>query len=309
MNQTKTVVQKRISIKNDNFMSEMSKSLYEDTYDENCFTPDLIIKTGSEKYEFFVHRMIFAASSDFIQMVLATAPPATIPVIIIPDLKTSVMKYVLLYVYHGNTGYIPFDKYVDFIEACNLLQLKGPINEINPVGHHSGSPVQDIHAKNLNDKTDEIEMDEKECEASIESDESEEPNVEVPIMKLKKNMKPIQASSQKFVRKNHGRTRSFAQMITLTPETETKFKNQLITHLENTYRKFGILVKGRVKERIDDSRFLIENGKLAMAEHICGLCDSELRISYIPRPNGLNWIYGSIARHILRFHRKTRQTL
>lgn len=300
MDQTKTLVQKRIKIQNDDLMSKLTKSLYEDTFDENCFTPDLILKTGPEKCEFYCHRLIFAASSDFVRTIIATATIGTIPVILVPDLKTSVMQYVLKYIYLGETM-VPFDKYVDFMEACNLLQLKGPINEMKPVSQDVPqfedslevslkvqTNNQDDKAKGQNEKEPFIR------EMSVESDESEEPNIEG--LEVENLTREAKASN------NIQNYKTRRELKELTPAKKTVYENRLMFCLTNTYKKHRVLINSKVEKRIKSSKLIIEKMRLLKGEHMCGLCGVQIFLSYNARGNSLSWFNTALSKHLKRFH-------
>lgn len=110
-------------------MVSLFSKTYEDTLDPNCDAPDMIIKIGSEKHEYFCHRLILAAASDFLETVIETATPGTIPVILLPDVSVVVIEFVLKCIYYGEVQ-ISAVHYADFVDTCKLLELKAPMDQV-----------------------------------------------------------------------------------------------------------------------------------------------------------------------------------
>lgn len=148
-----------IKLTNHTGLTSISK-IFEETLDQSCYTSDLIIKVGPAKYEYYCHRLIFATASNFLRSIIESATPGTIPVLLLPDVNVAVIDYVLLYMYYGVVQ-VPVEHYQDFVEACQLLQLKGPVDQGQMVSCW-GNVGMEMQVK------DELEME-------SEHDEEQEP--------------------------------------------------------------------------------------------------------------------------------------
>lgn len=296
-NMERSVLQKRIKIRNDEAVSLFS-TMFDDTYDENSFSPDAIIKTGPEKYEFYCHRLVFAAASDFLETLLGTATPGTIPVILLPDVSTKAMQYIIMYVYFGETK-VPFDKYVEFVEACKLLQLKGPINEMKPVndgGGGSHTQIEDFLEMSMTvEEPSNPEDEKKELRArsmSVESDESEEPDMEGFLEEIERPRK-----------KAKNRRRYWSEMLKVKESDKAAdHENRLKVCVRNTYQKCRVPISRTVAKSIENSKLVMERKRLMKGETLCGLCGAVIFLNYTVRGRSLSWLNCNLSRHLKRVH-------
>lgn len=120
-----------IKIKNGSAIKQFSQ-LYTETLNENCCTPDMVIKVGPQKLEYYCHRLMLISASEFLSTIISTTNYGTIPVLLLPDLSLTVIDYVLFYIYYGEVQ-VPSDVYKEFIDACKMLKLKGPFNILKDV--------------------------------------------------------------------------------------------------------------------------------------------------------------------------------
>lgn len=122
MAKARTIFQQRVCVQMENYPNYITKILYDEYQLGNSC--DLVIKTGPEKHESFCHKIVLAFSSDFLQQVLSTVSPGTSPVLLLPDIRTDIVDYLMVFMYSGQVR-IPSEKYSDFVDACRVLQLKG----------------------------------------------------------------------------------------------------------------------------------------------------------------------------------------
>lgn len=122
MAKVRKIIQQRMCVQMENYPNYITKVLYDEYQLGNSC--DLVIKTGEEKHESFCHKMVLAFSSDFLRQVLSTITPGTTPVLLLPDISTDIIDYMMVFMYSGQVK-IPSEKYTDFVDACKVLQLKG----------------------------------------------------------------------------------------------------------------------------------------------------------------------------------------
>lgn len=122
MAKVRKIIQQRMCVQMENYPNYITKVLYDEYQLGNSC--DLVIKTGEEKHESFCHKMVLAFSSDFLRQVLSTITPGTTPVLLLPDIGTDIIDYIMVFMYSGQVK-IPSEKYTDFVDACKVLQLKG----------------------------------------------------------------------------------------------------------------------------------------------------------------------------------------
>lgn len=246
------------------FQNNAVTTVFSSTYKENDgFTADAIIKIGPEKYEYSCHRLILAASSDLLRSIIESATPGTIPVILLPDLNASVIEFVMTYIYYGEVQ-IPAYIYADFVDACKLLQLKGPTDEIQVVkaGEEDDEELAEVPMK----LEDDIEV-----EDFIETVELTEGSADDTEMAEESYVEPqdFDTSSHKRMRKT-----SLVGKVTVTPEIEQKAQDRLVQAVLRAYTSLGVKITPFVRRHIRTSRIVIENGVLVRGIHFCGLCDS-----------------------------------
>lgn len=263
-----------------NYGAEMTQSLYNEYYEGHSF--DVILKTGPEKSATGCHRLILALSSDFLRDVILTATPATTPVIILPEISTSVIKYVLLFMYKGEV-HVPLDLCVDFIDACNLLELKG-ISHVNELPSFVDGPVLDeaIHFPVfMNDGReqdfDEV-MQEFEPFQNVTDATNQEENKRLAI----------------------GKRWKVHQKISITPEQMMVLKESLRRTVRSVYESFGL----NYLDYENGVELIMQGDKLLKGSHFCELCGRRISLYYIKGASQLVvWTKAGIKRHFERVHK------
>lgn len=239
-----------------NAVTALFSDSYQDTLDEASLTPDLILKIGLEKQEFYCHRLVLAASSDFLQTIIATATPGIIPVILLPDLNPIAIEFVLIYIYYGEVQ-VPATQYTDFVEACKLLDLKSPTDQIQLVEHvdDQGEIEVKLEPHETNDNIETVEL--------IGTNDNLS---EYHYVKLEE----VSGSKSKRKRKKE---KFKVGKINATPEVSRIAQERLIQAIKRAYTSLGIVITDDIERNIAESRIIIENHLLIRGIHNCGLCD------------------------------------
>lgn len=297
-------------------LAQFSKT-YEDTFDEARFTPDLVIKIGPDKEEFYCHRLMLVAASDFLRSVISTVATETTAVILLPDLDSTVMECVLMYIYYGEV-LVPTKIYADFAEACKLLQLKGIEDRVQLVDTsgrfgemETGGDQYDLEEFDIG-VVDKIETGDYEVIeiplniASVETmTEIDNPSTGTndKLKKRKQKFKPSvhkklihEGYDMRSKRQVSGLKSSLGQKIrslnlkehppylskkiVLTPKTKETAKFLLMSCIKRAYQRLDITLTEKIESNIKDSKLIIENNKLMRGEHRCGLCHELCPFSY-----------------------------
>lgn len=264
-------------------MRDRFSKMFEETLDQNNFTSDVIVKVGPEKYEYYCHRLILAASSDFLLSLLSSAESGTIPVILLPDVSFSVIDYVLYYIYYGEVQ-VPVELYAEFYQACKLLMLKGLVNENEfESDTEDGSDDDEEGSENVQTPKD-LSSDEDE---SDENDESE-------------------TTKDNFVSSNQklNSTQNQKKHTSMTPETEKTAHENLVWTLKRCYKKLGIPLTRTVLPNINRSTLVIVDKTLIKGLHNCIFCGKSFSITYVyfPKNSYIRFRYSSFKVHLTKKH-------
>ncbi|XP_063700444.1 uncharacterized protein LOC134830792 [Culicoides brevitarsis] len=317
----KRLIPGMIKIRNDQVFTQFSKS-YEDTLDQNNVTPDVILKIGKEKYEYYCHRIMLASASNFLRMVLRTATPGTIPVIILPDVNYTVVDYVLMYIYYGEVQ-VPEVKYADFVEACKLMDLKAPIDEVIQFVDDDedeeeeeeddefidSSEYGDIEAGEIQD----VEfLDGTESQNSQETDTK--PKIQNPPLpqpkhyrvSLTENSRIGQYQPQQRMRMSKGGSKFETKRIDATPSVRKRAQECLVLSVQRAYNSLGIVISAMIQTKIKESRLVIENNQLVRGITCCGICNFQINVAYRVSRNTGFIVYSnhSLKQHLTRKHVK-----
>lgn len=318
---TKRIFKQNVTLQMENYEAAMSKSVLTEFFEGRSY--DLILKTGPDKKETGCHQMILAVSSDFLRKIITTSTPGTIPVIILPDIKSTVVQYLILYLYKGEVE-VPSEVYQDFIEACHLLQLKGSVNDDQPsnnpnkastVDSEINLPPLDIGVK-LEPEPGELQHErlfypdqDMECyEVGDDSNDfmyqdyqggsSFDANNHTNAQNL-----PKKAKRESYVSQSK---------ISVTPEETESLGGRLKTVLKCVYEACSAGYTERIAENIERTKLIINDDKLIKAEHACGLCETIIPVSYMikKRTGGFQaWINSSVRNHLSRSHQLKPQFL
>lgn len=136
------------------------------------YANDLCLKVGLQRTEIRCHRMILTFASEFLAEALKSCAAGKIPVLILPDIEPEIMEYVLQYVYCGELR-IPSEKFLEFVDACNVLQLKGMMN----YSVEQQEETLEKEGKEIEIEVTEEEMYEEENYVEEEEEEEEEGGV------------------------------------------------------------------------------------------------------------------------------------
>lgn len=286
-----------IKVRNDQVFTQFSK-MYEDTLDQNNQTPDLILKVGKEKYEYGCHRLMIAAASDFLSMVLATATPGTIPVILLPDVSYTVIDYVLLYIYYGEVQ-VPEEKYCDFVEACKLMELKAPIDQVY---QFYNDDEEDFGSENGEEDIDIGEAQDVEFLEDSETSEGSMPERwKVDYRGRNDALARYQGGT---FRGYKGSSKFETRKIDATPQVKRKAQECLILSVQRAYNTVGCVITPELQAEIKASKLIIEDGKLIRGTTICGYCDYMVNILYrVSRSTGfIVYSNHSLKSHLLKKH-------
>lgn len=287
-----------IKVRNEEAVSQFSK-MYEDTLDQSSCAPDLILKIGPEKYEYFCHRLMLAAASNFLKTVIDTATPGTIPVILLPDISFTVIDYLLMYVYYGEVQ-VPEEKYADFVEACKLLELKAPIDQVYQFYNDDEEEEMDAQPS--------IKEEYDEDDDLVEVDVGDVEQIEVSDSETSED-----ATMEKWKVEGHGRendtkrtkTSKFeSRKIEATPQVMRSAKECLMLSVQRAYKNVGVSVTPKLLTNVKESKLVIEDNKLMRGTHNCALCGYELGIAYrVSRSTGfIVYSNHSLKVHLLKKH-------
>lgn len=305
MSEAIRTINQDVILEMENYRAEMGKALFHE-YDGGR-SYDLILKTGPEKSQWYCHRLILALSSDFLRKIIETAVPGTTPVLILPDIKTSVVKYLLLYMYKGEV-HIPTEDYLDFIDACNLLELKGPVNNDHPPSIVN-CPIPDdaLDLPALDISASDPELDEIQDESvfypdqDMEDDSNDLSYQNHPGNYLEGSFEGT-INEGKYPKQRRRRLYNTKQQkISITPHEIVDVTQRLKNIIGCLYQSFGIshLYKA------EGIRLIMEGDKLLQGEHSCELCSRAIGVSYMinKRRNCFNsWINTSVRYHLIRVH-------
>lgn len=298
---TKKIFKQNVTLQMENYGGAMSRAVLNEFFEGRSY--DLILKTGVDKKETGCHRMILALSSEFLRKIISTAVPGTIPVIILPDIPTSVVQYLLLYVYKGEVA-VPSEVYQDFIEACNLLELKGSqedVNMVSIVDTEINLPPLDIGVKM---ECYEIDDDSEDDSNDLMYQDYQGSYFE----EISDNVVPPNNIQKKTKRENY----VSQQKISVTPDQVESLRGRLKTVLKCVYEACNSGFTERIAENIERTKLIIHDDKLIKAEHACGLCNTVIPVSYmIKKRTGRfqAWINTSVRSHLSRSHQLTPQFL
>lgn len=308
-------VRQNITLQMQNYEDQMTKALFDEYNEERSY--DLILKTGPEKFETSCHRIILALSSDFLRKIIATATAGTTPVIILPDIKTSVVKYLLLYMYKGEVE-VPPDVKTDFIEACNLLELKGPISNNNtPKIPDFLNTDDEIHLlpKCINEMVAIPEPGEIQNESVFFADQDMEYNGmeddSNDFMYQQPEGNYIEGSSDAIYNANDSGTAQLPRRrrkhqkrqnkISVTPKQIVDVTQRLKNIIRSLYDSLEI----NYMNKPDGNKLILENDKLLEAEHCCAICGRAIGVSYSINKRTSRfeaWINTSVRNHLMNVH-------
>lgn len=300
----KRLIPGMIKIRNDQVFTQFSKS-YEDTLDQNNVTPDLILKIGKEKYEYYCHRIMLACASDFLRMVIKTATPGTIPVIILPDINYTVIDYVLMYIYYGEVQ-VPEEKYADFVEACKLMDLKAPIDEViqfvdddedeeevfeeYEYGELEAGEIQDVEYFD-------------DSEGTTSDDNYKRPPLPQPHH-IRGGMINHRYGFLPHRMRNKGLSKFETRRIDATPTVRKKAQECLILSVQRAYNSVGVELTPGLQTKIKTSKLIIDDDKLVRGVTDCGFCGFQVNVAYRVSRNTGFIVYSnhSLKTHLTKKH-------
>lgn len=291
-----------IKVRNDQVFTQFSKS-YEDTLDVNNYTPDLILKVGKEKYEYNCHRLMLASASDFLRMVLGTATPGTIPVILLPDISYTVIDYVLLYVYYGEVQ-VPEEKYADFVEACKLLEMKAPIDQVYQFYNDDDDDFVSENGDEDIDIGNAVNEEFLEDSETSEDAATERWKYEYGVPPAPRYAAHYEGGMFKGYKDFKGSSKFETRKIDATPQIKRKAQECLILSVQRAYNAVGVQLTPQLQAQIKASKLIIENEKLQRGTTVCGFCDYTINILYrVSRSTGfIVYSNHSLKAHMMKKH-------
>lgn len=323
---TKTVMETRIKLQMESTSIHISQILQDGFYCGSSF--DAVIKTGLEKHETHCHKIVLALSSNFLASVLNNANSGYIPVILLPDIKTDLINYILLYIYTGEVK-VPNELYMDFIEACKFLELKGIVENID-----QGFNQSQVDLLTVEDETNEIESEYEEVDdETCDFIEMEEENVTlIEDSNEEKSFAKVRLKSEylknDFIPTSTFRIRDFGPKtlhqteinkhripaslrepqtkIILNENNTRTLKEKLISSIEGAFKELEIKNKLNITGGVHKVRLVVKDSKLLKGEYTCILCNKTMSVVYSVDKSGKfrQWINSNLRRHIARIHIK-----
>lgn len=326
---TKTLMETRIKLQMESISTHISQILQEEF---NCGSSfDAIIKTGYEKYETHCHKIVLALSSNFLASILNNVNSVHMPVILLPDIKTDLIHYILLYMYTGEVK-VPNELYMDFIEACKLLELKGIVENIDQGYDQYDQSQADLvmveedtneiesEYEEVDDETcDLIEMEEDEHASFVEDSTEEKTSFAKVRLKseyLKNDFIPTSTfrirdfgpktlySTEINKRKLPPSLREPQMKISLNDTNTSTLKEKLISSIEGAFKELEIRNELNITGGVHKVRLVVKDSKLLKGEYTCILCNKTMSVVYSVDKSGKfrQWINSNLRRHIARVH-------
>lgn len=291
MNKLKKIQESSVKLEFPNYGEFISKQLFQEYYENDTY--DLILKTGQEKQEFYCHRIMLGFASDFLSHLISTTTPGTVPVLLLPDIKTSVVSYVLMFVYRGQVC-VPNEHYEDFLDACRLLELKGIPGDIKEKEEEESEEIDDDDEIFMLMDVEDADGNTLENASNVENDED-----------------PSTSSTNYIKNRGDGEFRPMNPIkVEITPENSKQFYNRVVQVIKSTYQNFGVPLTKKVQNNIKNTKLVVSDNKLLKSDHICALCDRNIAFPYRTRldPNGKvvmrAWVNSSFSKHMKDVHKK-----
>ncbi|XP_063697946.1 longitudinals lacking protein, isoforms H/M/V-like [Culicoides brevitarsis] len=303
-----------VQLHNEIQASTVSQQLFHDTKDENSLTYDLLLQCGPDLFEFRCHKAIFAASSEFLWRMLEAAMPYPCPVVLLPDIRPQTMRYIIEFVYNGEIR-VPLCEYADFVEGCELLELKGlkeerdsesdKESEMSPKKPKSAEKLRKTSKSRISDARKSSSSTEPSDEKTSSGDElmdtdsnddgdTEKSNKSGSPRKLRRSIKTKRAPTNTI-------------LVPATPENISVSRNQVRDVIWSLYASLKPASDEKTKLDLQKAtkatKLVLYNKKIWKARHDCGFCGRSLSLFYQASETRTLWHCSGLRRHLRSIHK------
>lgn len=189
------------------------------------------------------------------------------------------MEYILSYVYNGEV-YLPLMHFEDFKEACELLQIKGPVDNAVVMEVDAEMSVESAP------KVMETVFQTEQCFLMEgDSDEYRNTSLEVTKQEMTDDMNGEGSDSNPFN----------GHEFTVKNDTEKRLFSKILA----TYMTCSINISPMIVKSIKNTELIFEDSKPIKAIHACGMCGIKIGIGCQHKGKSAFWNNYNFRRHIL----------